>query len=109
MENTVEIIKERVSVKQFMIDNSLTVVAHQGVRVNSNGYPFVTFVDSQNISENIYFSKSQGVHFSEGDKIEKGFFDNLMVIELKYEDGSIRKKLCSDTVGAIRMSVEDLF
>ena len=65
------------------------------VAVNANGYPFITFIDNANKAENVYFSKALAPNYPKDTPITKGFFDDIQVLSLKYEDGSTRLKLSS--------------
>tara|TARA_R110000796_G_scaffold118353_5_gene231999 strand:- start:8325 stop:8684 length:360 start_codon:yes stop_codon:yes gene_type:complete len=65
------------------------------VNANKNGYPFITFIDGDNKAENVYFSKSLAPSFPKDTAIVKGFFDDIQILNLKYEDGETRLKLSS--------------
>lgn len=80
------------SVKDFCNSNNLVEVAKK-IRANSNGYLFITFIDSNNEALNIYFSKRLCEDFSEGDVIVKGFFNDKVIVETLNEEGETRLKL----------------
>ena len=100
---------ETTSVKDFMLGNGFTQVCKQ-VRVNTNGYPFVTFMDATNTAHNIYFSKKAASSFEEGAAIEKGFFDNLLIAFTTNAEGEGRIRLCMKGEGnSQRLDLADLF
>lgn len=95
------------SVKDFMKSNNFTQV-HKEVRANTNGYPYITFIDSKNVAENIYFSKGASEQVSEGQEIKKGFFDNFLVATTTNATGEERIKIVRSG-DSTRLDVEDLF
>lgn len=44
------------------------------VRENTNGYPFLTFIDAANEAENVYFSKKAAERVSAGVVVDAQFF-----------------------------------
>lgn len=80
------------SVSEFCATNNLVEVA-KSVRVNSNGYQFVTFIDKDNTALNLYLSKSLCEEIPEGTPIIKGFFSNKVVVETENAEGETRFKL----------------
>jgi len=80
------------------------------VRVNENGYKFLTFVrviDGANKSENIYMSKATAEQFEEGQDFSKEELMKFSVCHTTNADGDARTKL---TVGASTwIAVKDLF
>ncbi len=71
------------SVKSFMASNGYVQVVNH-VRENTNGYPFVTMINSANVAQNVYFTKAateKGL-VKTGDKVIKGFFTNLVMYEV---------------------------
>lgn len=94
------------SVRDFMLDNGLTV--HNEVRVNTNKYPYLTFINEKNEAENIYFSKSASALVTEGQPVVKGFFDNFLMVETTNADGEKRIKIAR-AGSTSRLAVEDLF
>lgn len=104
--NTTDTQLETMSVKDFMKSNGLTVV--NTVRENTNGYPYLTFINKDNVAENIYFSKSLSDKFSAGQPVIKGFFTGIIMSFVTYEDGrEDRWKLSSE--GGNRLDADSLF
>ena len=66
------------------------------VSTNVNGYPFVTFIDSNNKAENIYFSKSSSDDVSEGDNVQD-FIANCVIVETVNAAGETRLKLSKNS------------
>ena len=92
------------TIKEFMLSNDYSIVPV--VRTNINGYPYVTFVDSKNVSENIYFSKAASVSLAAGIPVTKEFVKGYQIGETINEAGEKRIKLISNSE---RLSVADLF
>ena len=63
------------------------------VRCNTNGYPFITFIDGDNSAENVYFSKGAAEGVEEGTPITRELLADLQVSEYINEDGEPRVKL----------------
>lgn len=80
------------TISEFCATNNLVEVAKQ-VRENSNGYLFVTFIDSNNVALNLYLSKSLCEEIAVNTLITKGFFSNKVVAETSNEAGELRFKL----------------
>jgi len=98
-----------ISVKKFMADNSFVSV-HREVRENSVGYPYITFISKDNVSENIYFSRNEAVKHAAGDLIQKGFFDSMQVWLTHNAAGEPRVKLTGlGGEGGLRVNAADLF
>jgi hypothetical protein len=55
-----------ISVREYCKATKVASVATT-VRENSNGYPFVTFINDSNVAENVYFSKASGASIKQGD------------------------------------------
>jgi hypothetical protein len=99
---------ETLSIKEFAQANNI-VRYSLTIRVNANGYPFVTFVDGERNGTNIYFSKAMAEKISVGD-------DTLAVIKehgckiaiLTNADGEERIKLVGNGENQ-HGSIEDLF
>lgn len=96
-----------VSVKDFMKANSFVQV-HKEVRANTNGYPYITFINGKNEAENIYFSKEASKQVKAGDPIAKGFFDNFLTASTTNEAGEERIKLVRSG-DSTRLDIDDLF
>lgn len=93
-----------ISVKEFCNQLNVASVA-SAVRENSNGYPFVTFIDSDNKAENVYFSKEGSKQYAAGSVIGKGFFDKLQIAYVTNEEGEERIKLITNSE---RVSIDDI-
>ena len=91
-------------VQAFMKANGFTTIV-PAVRANSNGYHYVTFINDQNVSENVYFSKGASATVVEGQVIAKGFFDQFEAAETVNLDGELRNKLVTKR----RASLDELF
>jgi hypothetical protein len=69
-----------ITVKDWAAEFNLKQIGNGGVvNYNTNGYPYITFVDANNEAENIYFSKRGAQMVAEGQVIEKGFFDDFQM------------------------------
>lgn len=83
------------------------VEIHKTVRENSNGYPYITFINSANKAENVYFSKSQSANVAEGQLVTPSILKDLRVASVLNAAGEERTKL----IGAgesQRLSLDDL-
>ena len=98
---------ETISVQEFMSKFGFTQIV-KVVRVNSNSYPYITFIDAQNKSENIYFSTNAAKLVAEGQEIVKGFFEPFRAALTTNAQGEERWKIVAQGTG-LRASVEDLF
>lgn len=81
-----------ISVNQFVAVNAIVEVSKK-VRANSNGYLYVTFIDSDNKAINVYLSKSLCEEHSEDEAIVKGFFKEMLIAEVQNSEGEQRIKL----------------
>lgn len=99
-------ILETSTVQEFMKSKGFVSVV-KTVRKNTNGYPYITFMNASNVAENIYFSKNGASKVDEGDLIEKGFFNPFTMVLAVNADGEQRWKISSGD--SLRLSVEDLF
>lgn len=95
------------SVQDWMKSNGFNQV-HNRVRVNTNGYPFVTFINTNNEAENIYFSIEAAKAVSANSEIKKGFFANLIIAETTNAAGETRIKLAR-AGSSSRLEADDLF
>jgi len=95
------------SVQEFMLSKDFTSLVKR-VRANSNGYPYITFINSKNEAENIYFSKNASNLVADGEEIAKGFFNPFRIAVTTNALGEERTKLVSQGEG-MRTSIEDLF
>ena len=80
------------SVSEFCAANNLVEVA-KSVRVNANGYPYITFIDSSNVAFNLYLSISLSSEIAEGTEIRRGFFNDKVIAETENAEGEKRFKL----------------
>ena len=90
-----------------MVQNGFTQVVNH-VRVNANGFLFLTFISAANVAENVYFSKAATEQFAEGQVVAKGFFSNLMIWEGTNAAGEQRTKIALKGE-SLRIDLEDLF
>ena len=67
------------------------------VRTNTNGYPFITFIDATNKAENVYFSKSASKLVSDDLVITKELLSTLSIGYTTNEKGEARIKLISNS------------
>jgi hypothetical protein len=93
-----------ISIREYCIATKVATVATE-VRENSNGYPFVTFINGNNKSTNVYFSKEGAKQYAMGMPIGKGFFDKLQVAYVTNEEGEERIKLITNSN---RISIDDI-
>jgi hypothetical protein len=75
MSNSINI----VSLQSYCESNDLVQVSGKTVRTNSNGYPFITFMDKGNEAHNIYFSKAEAENVSESTPINMSLLSALKV------------------------------
>lgn len=97
----------RTSVQSYMKAKDFNQVVNH-VRQNTNGYSYVTFINTANEAENVYFSKNASAKFAQGDAIVKGFFDNIEVGEYPNAAGELRTKLTLKGE-SMRVDANDLF
>ena len=98
---------QTISVREFMTQQGF-VSCVKAIRTNSNSYPYVTFINADNVAENIYFSKNASKMVGAGDVIQKGFFAPFMVAQTTNAEGELRWKIVSMGEGN-RIDKEDLF
>ncbi len=97
------------SVQDFMASNGFVQV-HKEVRKNANGYSYITFINSKNEAENVYFASTIASEYPAGTPIEKGFFAGLQIGETYNAAGELRIKLIPISSGnSQRLDVSDLF
>jgi hypothetical protein len=58
-----------------------------------NKVPFVTFINSLNEATNLFFTKTISKDFPKGMEIKRGFFDDLQILHMRYDNGQERIKL----------------
>ena len=99
-------------IEVFCADNNIRSISK--VRVNKNGFPFCTFLNSANEAENIYFSRNLasdlGLSAGDAQSCLKG--RNILKLEILDENengtGEFRLKIAK-SAGEDYMSVADLF
>ena len=94
------------SVVKFMQENEFAQIVPQ-IRVNSSGYPFMTFVSQDNEAENIYFSQKAAELVDEDTAINREFIHSMIVCDTKNANGDERPKLAFAASGN-RMDLSDL-
>ena len=93
------------SVKAFCAKNAIIEVVPK-VRVNDNGYPYVTFINKDNEATNVYFSINAAGTVEENQDIRE-IAKDLQIVYVKNAAGEDRIKLSRKS--ASRITVEDLF
>lgn len=94
------------SVQDFMQKNGLSV--HNAVRTNANGYPYLTFINKENVAENVYFAKTISADYKKDQAVVKGFFTGLQIGYTTNEAGEERTKIIPIGNGT-RLETSDLF
>ena len=94
------------TVKQFATSNGYVSI-NKAVAENTNGYPFLTFINEKNEAENIYFASTIAKEYPAGTVITKEHFAKLQIGETYNSKGELRVKLIP--IGGNRLSLEDLF
>jgi len=108
MENTQAVVDRPtiMSIAEFCKSRNLTEIVPR-VRVNVNGYPYVTFIDGEkNLAENIYFTQNASDTVEEDMDI-RTIAKDLQIVFVVNSDGEERIKLSRKSTS--RLSVTDLF
>lgn len=84
------------SIKDFCKSKGFTQIV-PSVRVNENGYPYITFIDAKNIAENIYFSKSASQAVTAGTPVDKAMLSVYQIGVTTNAAGEERIKLISNS------------
>lgn len=84
------------AVKDFCKERGFVQAAPK-VRKNSNGYPFVTLINSKNEAENVYFSKTASSLVEEGDAVTTAMLAQYQIGFTRNEAGEERIKLISNS------------
>ena len=92
-----------ISISEFVNTNKFVEI-NNTVRTNSNGYPFVTFINASNVAENVYFSKASSATISKGDAVTKEFLANYRIAKTTNADGEVRTKLVSNNSNRISLA-----
>lgn len=87
---------ETLSVKDYCKQNKL-VHFHPKVRVNTNGYPYITFMDENNVGNNLYFSKKGAETFTEGKQVTMQDLKQLQIGITTNAAGEQRVKLITNS------------
>ena len=98
---------ETMSIKEFMVENDFCQV-NKSVAENSNGYKFLTFINSDNNAENVYFTKSLNSEIATGTHVNKDFVKDKVICIVENARGETRYKLASKGE-SLRVNIEDLF
>jgi hypothetical protein len=93
------------SVREFMNQEGFVSLVTV-IRKNSNGYPYITFIDADNNAENIYFSKAASEKVSAGDTVTGALLKPMVVALTVNADGEERWKISSGN--SLRASADDL-
>jgi hypothetical protein len=94
------------SIADFCRSRNLTEIVPK-VRVNVNGYPYVTFIDGEkNLAENIYFTQNASDTVEE-DMDLRIIAKDLQIVFVVNSDGEERIKLSRKSTS--RLSIDDLF
>lgn len=83
-------------IKQFAQEKDFKQIVPT-VRANTNNYPYLTFIDSKNVAENVYFSKAGSKLVTEGMPVTKEVLAQFQVAETTNEAGEKRMKLISNS------------
>jgi hypothetical protein len=84
------------SIKDFAKSKGFMQLA-PAVRINTNGYPFITFINEKNEAENIYFSKSAAEQVAEGTPVDKALLSRHQIGITTNAEGEERIKLISNS------------
>ena len=95
----------RVTFKAFCAAERVTAI-HKVIRINTNGYPFVTVLRGSD-AENIYFSKKAAAEVAEGQSV-KSIASQLYVNVATNASGESRTKL-SFAGNSTYEDIDDMF
>lgn len=84
------------SVKEFVKSKNFVSIV-PSIRTNTNGYPYLTFIDKDNKAENIYFSKASSENLADGVVVNKDFLSTFQVAVTLNADNQERIKLVSNS------------
>ena len=104
-ETTTPVVVE--SIQDFCGNNGFTQISG-GVRMNTNNYPFLTFVNGENKAENIYFSKGAAALVTGDTVIDKEFVKDFAIGHTTNANGESRVKIVRAS-GDNRINLQDLF
>ena len=92
------------SIKEFVAEKGFTQLAPT-VRTNTNGYPFLTFINAKNEAENVYFSRKAAQAINAGTPVTKDMLATYQIGFTTNEAGEERIKLISNSA---RVELSDL-
>lgn len=104
--STTEVSNPQVSVKDWAKSRNIVHV-NKEIGFNTNGYPFVTFIDADNKAENVYFSKEAAKGIAKGSTVTKQLFESHNIWIGNNADGDERIKLAKKSEN--RIDIDDLF
>ncbi len=84
------------TIKDYCKSKGFTQIA-PAIRTNTNGYPFITFIDANNIAENIYFSKNASKSIGAGIPVTKDMLKIYQVGITENANKEARVKLISNS------------
>ena len=93
------------TIKEFAQANNFVSI-NKSVAVNTNKYPFLTFINAKNEAENIYFAKTIADEYPEGTVMTKEHFSALQIGITNNAEGEERIKLIP--IGGNRLSLDSL-
>ena len=85
---------EQISLRDLVKQGGVRTISV--LRENTNGYPFVTFLNSKGEAQNVYFGQKSAVLIKDNFEVEKPVIQALKeatVIKTKNAEGEIRYKL----------------
>ena len=80
------------SIREFAMENGFISI-NKTVNANRNGYHFLTFIDENNIAENVYLSKPLDIITKTGTAVTKEFLSDKIVAIVENAEGEARFKI----------------
>jgi len=82
--------------KEFMLKLGFTQFVKL-VRCNCNGFPYLTFIDNNNVATNVYFSKAASTMVANGEVLSspREFFSKFCFVETTNAQKELRWKISS--------------
>jgi hypothetical protein len=96
---------ETYSLKSFAADRNI-VSFKPDVKINVNGYPFITFIDADNKAINVWFSKGAATNVMAGQDFASIAKDYEIVI---YDNDEGEERIKLSRKGGNRVAIETLF
>lgn len=93
------------TIKEFAKAKGFVQLALQ-VRTNTNGYPYITFINAENVAENVYFSKDAGAKVTAGQIIDAAMVTTHQIGLATNAAGEVRYKIIGNSD---RIDLTDLF